>query len=99
MPTTPEKSVDTICQCRKGSMDDKQFRATVEYNIDSLLQTERQKRDEVGRLSVLFSNLSEQYYSALANKVGTYEIRQELKGRVDTVWEELQSFTHPNNQK
>ena len=45
--TTPERSVDTICQCRKGSMDDKQFRATVEYNIQSLLTAERQKREEV----------------------------------------------------
>ena len=45
--TTPEKSVDIICQCRKGSMDDKQFRATVQHNIDLLLQAERQKRDEL----------------------------------------------------
>jgi hypothetical protein len=45
--TTTETSVDTICQCRKGSMDDKQFRATVEYNIQSLLTAERQKREEI----------------------------------------------------
>ena len=45
--TTPKKSVDIICQCRKGSMDDKQFRATVQHNIDLLIQTERQKREEV----------------------------------------------------
>ena len=45
--TTPKKSVDIICQCRKGSMDDKQFRATVQHNIDLLIQTERQKREEM----------------------------------------------------
>ena len=37
MKTTPlpsvEERVKTICDCRKGSMDDKQYEATVEYNL------------------------------------------------------------------
>jgi hypothetical protein len=37
MKTTPLPSVEdrvkTICSCRKGSMDDKQYEATVEYNL------------------------------------------------------------------
>ena len=37
MKTTPlssvEERVKTICDCRKGSMDDKQYKATVEYNL------------------------------------------------------------------
>jgi len=28
-----EDRVKTICSCRKGSMDDKQYEATVEYNL------------------------------------------------------------------
>ena len=28
-----EERVKTICDCRKGSMDDKQYEATVEYNL------------------------------------------------------------------
>ena len=37
MKTTPlpsvEERVKTICDCRKGSMDDKQYEATVKYNL------------------------------------------------------------------
>ena len=35
--TDIEKRVDSICKCRKGSMDDKQFRATVEFSIQEEL--------------------------------------------------------------
>ena len=28
-----EERVKTICDCRKGSMDDKQYEATVKYNL------------------------------------------------------------------
>jgi len=31
--TPVEDRVKTICSCRKGSMDDKQYKATVEYNL------------------------------------------------------------------
>lgn len=34
--TLKEHLVDTICSVRKGSMDDNQFRATVEHNMDLL---------------------------------------------------------------
>ena len=32
IPSVAER-VEIICACRKGSMDDKQFKATVEYNL------------------------------------------------------------------
>lgn len=34
--------IDTICKCRRGSMDDKQFRATVEHVLSQAIQTERE---------------------------------------------------------
>ena len=32
LPSVKDR-VKTICSCRKGSMDDKQYEATVEYNL------------------------------------------------------------------
>lgn len=36
--TLKEHLIDTICSVRKGAMDDNQFRATVEHNMDLLEQ-------------------------------------------------------------
>ena len=33
--------VDTICKCRTGSMDDKQYRATVEHVIQQAIAEDR----------------------------------------------------------
>jgi len=46
-----EQAVEIICNCRKGSMDDKQFKATVNFQLDSLIDktvqmTEESKVDE-----------------------------------------------------
>jgi len=39
--TDTQKIVDSICNCRRGSMDDKQYRATVEFAIDQVIAEER----------------------------------------------------------
>lgn len=45
---TTEDVINTICSTRNGSMDDKQFMATVEYNIHKLLlQAKEQERQEI----------------------------------------------------
>lgn len=41
--TIREELVDTICSCRKGSMDDKQFRATVDNAFASQVAEIREK--------------------------------------------------------
>ena len=38
--TETQKIVDSICNCRRGSMDDKQFRATVEFAIQEVVVEE-----------------------------------------------------------
>jgi len=40
---TWEEAVKLICSIRKGGMDDKQFEATVEHNISSLLLSQRKE--------------------------------------------------------
>ena len=37
-----QKIVDSICNCRRGSMDDKQFRATVEFSIQEAIAEDRE---------------------------------------------------------
>ncbi len=50
-----DESVDIICNIRKGSMDDKQFRATVEHNISKARQAEQNRIlklvDELGTIN------------------------------------------------
>ena len=44
---TWEEAVKLICSIRKGGMDDKQFEATVEHNISSLLLSQRKELMEL----------------------------------------------------
>lgn len=42
MKSIKEHLTDTICSVRNGSMDEKQFRATVEHNLNLMSQYERE---------------------------------------------------------
>jgi len=39
-----EERVKIICACRKGSMDDKQYKATVEYNLTAAREAGARER-------------------------------------------------------
>lgn len=63
MPNIKDKLVETIIKCRRGSMDDKQFRATVKNAFDSLLKEQSKEElrvltlKEMQKLENLASNM------------------------------------------
>ena len=83
MKTTPlpsvEERVKTICDCRKGSMDDKQYEATVEYNLtqDRNQAYTRLVEGIEGVIKYDIENPRPEYY-VNRGEIGVYEHQQAL---------------------
>jgi len=49
--TDTQKVLDSICNCRKGSMDDKQYRAKVEFAIqEKLAKAVAEERERIANI-------------------------------------------------
>jgi len=74
---------DTICSVRKGSMDDNQFRATVEHNLDLMKEYAVSKELENERQFILnvLDGVDEADRQMGNIEGGTLAIRHALKSR------------------